>query len=452
MAPYDTVIKNGLLITSEATITADIGVRGESIAAIGLNLSGAREIDATGCYVIPGGVDHHVHLQLPMGALVSADSFTSGTIAAACGGTTTIIDFATPQPEQSMLAALHARRAEADGKVAIDYGLHMTIPTWHGAEAARLDEIPSVLAAGCATFKMYQAYAGYILEDEALFRSLQWVGQAGGRVVLHAETGPLLEMLRAQALAAGHTAPIWHERTRPARLEATAIHRAAELAHLAHCPLFIFHVGCAEAVHEIVAARQRGIHIQGESCPQYLLLTAEEHLGGPGGERYVCAPPLRSAADQAAVWQALRDDDLQAISTDHCPWTLAQKIQPDFTTIPGGVSGIEARLALIHHFGVNQQRLSLQRWVQLCCTNPAQIMGLPRKGVLAPGYDADLVIFDPQRQKTLTSASLHEKSDWTPYDGVTVTGWPRTVLLRGQVIVAQEQYVGQAGDGRFVVR
>lgn len=452
MAIYQKVIKHGLLVTANGTVNADVAINGETIAAIGLNLAGDQAIDATGCYVIPGGVDNHVHLQLPMGELVSADSFTTGTMAAACGGTTTIIDFATPQPGQAMLAALANRRAEADGQVAIDYSLHMTIPTWHGADAARLTEIPQVMEAGCATFKMYQAYAGYILDDEALFRALQLVGKAGGRVVLHAETGPILEMLRTQALAAGHTEPIWHERTRPARLEATAVQRAAELAHLAQCPLFIFHIGCAEAVAAIVAARQRSVDLQAESCPQYLLLNAEEHLGGPDGYLNVCAPPLRNKDHQAAIWQALQDDALQVVSTDHCPWTKAQKVQPDFTTIPGGVPGIEARLSLVHHFGVNQGRLSLQRWVEVCCTNPARWMGLTRKGLLAPGYDADLVIFDPERQKSINSSWLHEAAGWTPYEGMTVTGWPRTVLLRGKVVVEEEQYIGQAGDGRFVVR
>jgi dihydropyrimidinase len=434
---YDLIIKNGTVITSDALIPASVTINGDQIAAIGHGLTGQQVIDATGCYVIPGGIDPHVHLSNRYGALVSTDDFTSGTIAAACGGTTTVFDFATPRPEQGMLAALAERRAEADGAVAIDYGLHMTIPTWHGAAAERLLDTADAVAAGCATFKMYQAYAGYMLDDESLFRGLQAVGRAGGRVVLHAETGPVIEQLRQAALAAGHTAPIWHERTRPARLEATAIHRAAELAHLAGCPLFIFHVGCSEGVAEIVAARQRGVQIHGESCPQYLLLTADEHLGGADGSLYVCAPPLRTVQDQQRLWQALAQDELQVVSTDHCPWTRAEKDQPNFTLIPGGVSGIEPRLAQVY---------------QVCCTNPARLMGLTHKGVIAPGYDADLVIFDPQRQRTLTTDSLHEKADWTPYEGMKLTGWPRTVLLRGKVIVENERYVGQPGDGRFVAR
>jgi dihydropyrimidinase len=449
---YDLIIAGGTIITGAGPIHAAVGINGHQIVAIGHNLAGQRVIDATGCYVIPGGVDPHVHLSNCVGGLVSTDDFTSGTIAAACGGTTTVIDFATPRPEQGLLAALAERRAEAQGTVAIDYSLHMTIPTWHGAADERLLDVPKAVAAGCATFKMYQAYAGYMLDDEALFRGLQAVGRAGGRVVLHAETGPVIEQLRQAALAAGHTTPIWHERTRPARLEATAIHRAAELAHLAGCPLFIFHVGCAEGVAEIVAARQRGVLIHGESCPQYLLLTADEHLGGAEGQLYVCAPPLRTSKDQHRLWQALTQDELQVVSTDHCPWTRAEKAQPNFALIPGGVPGIELRLAQVFHFGVNSGRLSRARWVQICCTNPARLMGLTHKGAIAPGYDADLVIFDPQRPRMITSTSLHEKADWSPYEGMMLTGWPRTVLLRGKVIVENEKYVGQAGDGRFVAR
>jgi len=449
---HDIVIKNGQIITADAVIAADLAIDGETIAAIGLDLNGERTIDARGCYVLPGAIDPHVHLQMALAGRVSTDTFESGTIAAACGGATTIIDFAEPQPGQPMLESLDLRRAEADGHVAIDYGLHMTVPTWHGAADERLAETPAVVDAGCATFKMYQAYDGMVLDDVSLLRSFQAVGAAGGRVVLHSETGPVLDLLREQALEDGHIAPIWHERTRPARLEATAVHRASELAYQAGCPLYIFHVGCMDSIAEIVAARLRGVEIHAETCPQYLLLTAHDRLDGPDGQLYVCAPPLRGHDDQDALWQALADGDLDVVSTDHCPWTRAEKDQPDFTQIPGGVPSIEARLSLIHHFGVNEGGLSLARWVQVCATNPARLMGLTSKGVLAPGYDADVVIFDPQRAKTISTDALHEAADWTPYAGVSVTGWPRTVLLRGRVIVENEAYIGAPGDGRFTPR
>jgi dihydropyrimidinase len=291
-----------------------------------------------------------------------------------------------------------------------------------------------------------------VLDDVALLRAFQAIAQVGGSVVLHSETGPVLERLRAQALAAGYTAPIWHERTRPARLEATAIHRAAELASLAQCPLYIFHVGCAESVDQIARLRAQGIDIAGESCPQYLVLSAEEHLAGGEGELFICAPPLRNRTDQLALWRGLARGTLDVVSTDHCPWTRAEKDQRDFSQVPGGVPSIEARVALVHHFGVNHGHLSLERWVALCCANPARLMGLPRKGILAPGYDADIVIFDPQRRKTLSTESLHEACDWTPYAGLTLSGWPRTVLLRGEVIVEDEEFCGGPGTGRFIKR
>jgi dihydropyrimidinase len=446
------VIRNGLIIGGDGTYAADLLIEDEQIAAVGRSLHGDRTIDAAGCYVIPGAIDNHVHLQMALGGLVSSDSFQQGTIAAACGGTTTVVDFVAPEAEQPLLHALKQRRAEADGEVAIDYGLHMTIGTWHAAADERLLEVPEVVAAGLPTFKMYQAYAGVMLDDPALLRALTAVAEAGGRTVLHSETGPVLDMLRARALAEGRVEPIWHAYTRPPALEATAVQRAVELADIAGCPLFIFHVGCMESVDAIAAARARGLDVWGETCPQYLLLNAEEHLGAADGARYICAPPLRGVEDQEVLWQALAGDLLQVVSTDHCPWTLSEKTQPNFALVPGGVPSIEARLALVHHFGVNAGVLTRERWVEVCCSNPARWMGLTRKGKLLPGCDADVVVFDPRAEKTLSPATLHESAGWTPYAGLQVTGWPRTVLLRGRVIVQDERYVGTAGDGGFVER
>jgi dihydropyrimidinase len=448
---FDLVIQHGTVIDPAGLVNADVGINGGRVAAIGLGLEGRETLDATGCYVLPGAVDPHVHLQMALGGRVSSDSFITGTIAAACGGTTTVVDFVDPQPEQTLLEALAQRRLVADGQVAVDYGLHMTVPAWHAADPGRLEEVVEVVAAGCATFKLYQAYPGVMLDDVALFRVMQTVARAGGRVVLHAETGPVLDLLRSQALAAGETAPIWHMLTRPARLEATAIHRAAELAHLAGCPLHVFHVGCAEGVGEVRAAQCRGVAVTAETCPQYLLLTADEHLGGADGKLYICAPPLRGVADQEALWSGLADGAVAMVSTDHCPWSAEEKNQPDFAQVPGGVPSIEGRLALVYHFGVGRGRLSLQAWVESCCTAPAQVMGLTRKGRLAPGYDADVVIFDPQRSRTLSHATLHEAAGWTPYEGLSIQGWPRTVLVRGRVVVQDEEFVGELA-GCFVER
>lgn len=447
----DLVIKGGLVVDLGGSYHADVAIYGERIAAVGAGLHGGREIDASGLLVIPGAVDPHVHLQMPLAGRVSTDTFTSGTRAALYGGTTTVIDFVTPEPGQSMLEALRRRKEEADGAVSADYGLHMTVPTWHAADADRLVEIPAVASQGCPTYKMYQAYAGMMLDDVALHRAMSAVAAVGGRVVLHSETGPLLDALREQALAAHHTEPIWHAATRPARLEASAVHRAAEVAAVAGCSLYIFHAGAKETVEEARRARQRGVAIHAETCPQYLLLTAGRHLGGPNGELYVCAPPLRSEADQETLWQALACGDMDVVSTDHCPWLYAEKQQADFTQIPGGVPSIEARLSLIYHFGVGAGRLSLERWVDTCCSAPARLMGLETKGRVAPGFDADLVLFDPARRKRIDVDTLHEAADWTPYAGMEVQGWPRTVLLRGRVAIQDEALVLQNG-GRFVAR
>ena len=448
---YDLVVSGGLVVSTGGTVAADVAVDGERIAAVGAGLEGERVIDATGCYVIPGAVDPHVHLQMPLAGRVSTDTFESGTLAALCGGTTTVIDFVTPHAGQTMLGALRQRREEADGAVACDYGLHMTIPTWHASSGARLAEVPDVVAAGCATFKMYQAYEGMELDDVALLRAMRAVAAAGGSVVLHSEVGPVIDELRSDALSEGHVEPIWHERTRPAHLEASAVQRAVSLAALAGVQLYVFHVGAAEVVETIRRARQAGHAVYAETCPQYLLLTAETHLAGPEGELYVCAPPLRAEADQTALWRGLERGVVDVVSTDHCPWTRAEKAQTAFTDVPGGVPSIEARLSLMHQFGVRSGSLSLERWVDVCCTAPARLMGLPNKGRIAPGYDADLVIFDPAHAVKLTSAFLHEAADWTPYEDMEVTGWPRTVVLRGRVAVDEGEMVG-APSGKFVKR
>ena len=449
---YDLVISHGQLIMPSGPIFADLAIAKGRIAAIGAQLNAIRSIDASGCYVIPGGVDCHVHLQMRLNGLTSSDNFVTGTVAAACGGTTTVVDFTDPQPEQPLMEALHDRLTEADNCVAVDFGLHMTIPTWHGAVEDRLGEIPAAVAAGCATFKLYQAYDRMQLDDVALLRVMRAVASAGGGVVVHSETGPVLDQLRANAVAAGHRQPIWHERTRPAPLEASAVLRAAEIAALANCPLHIFHVGVADSLAQVIAARQRGVDITAETCPHYLLLTADEHLAGADGHLFICAPPLRRAADQDALWRALIGDELDMVSTDHCPWTRHEKQQPSFADVPGGLPGIESRLALVHHFGVNQRELPLSTWVSVCCTAPARRMGLSRKGALLPGGDADIVLFDPKRELTFRSDEMNEAADWSPYEGVKVVGWPRSVLLRGEEIVRDEVYVGFHGQGQYLLR
>ncbi len=449
---HELAIRHGRLIAPSGPVFADLAIDRGRIAAIGKNLNAAHTIDASGCLVLPGGVDCHVHLQMQLNGLTSTDSFETGTVAAACGGTTTVIDFIDPQPEQPLIDAYQQRRAEADGSAAVDYGLHLTIPASHAASAERLREIPAAVAAGCATFKLYQAYERMMLDDVALWTVMRAVAAAGGGVVLHSETGPLLDALRADAVAAGQSAPIWHERTRPARLEASAVQRAAEIAALVGCPLHIFHVGAAGALAEVNAARAKGYDITAETCPHYLLLTADEHLTRADGHLFICAPPLRRAADKEAMWRGLGEGALEIVSTDHCPWTRAEKHKSSFADVPGGLPGIEPRLALVHHFGVNEQDLALTRWVSACCTAPARRMGITDRGALQPGQVADIVLFDPKRAKTLRPATLHETAGWTPFEGMKLEGWPRTVLQRGNVLVRDEEFVGSPDGGRYLHR
>jgi len=335
----------------------------------------------------------------------------------------------------------------------------MTVPTWHAAHqlgqglpTEPLDALSDVVAAGVPSFKHYQAYEGLHLDDVQLYTAFRAVAAVGGLPIIHSENGPLCERLRAEALAAGHTTPRYHALTRPTRQEAEAVGRAIDIAALAGSPLYVVHVSCVEAADRIAAARSRGEPVYGETCPQYLALTAAA-LDGPHGERFVCAPPLRSQANQSALWRVLAQRGLDVLATDHCPFTADEKAgHSDFTTIPGGLPSIEARLSLAHTLGVRAGRLTLERWVDVCCAAPARLFGLARKGHLAPSFDADVVIFDPQMEVVLSTETLHEQVDWTPYEGMRLGGWPRHVLSRGQVIVRDGEFVGEPGWGRFVPR
>ncbi|MEE8391281.1 MAG: amidohydrolase family protein, partial [Anaerolineae bacterium] len=318
----DTVIRNGTLITPGGTFPADVGIAGERIAVLGEELHGAVELDATGCYVLPGGVDPHVHLQMPAGDYISSDDFTSGTVAAALGGTTTVIDFVEPEPGEPLLKALERRRAEADGRVAVDYSLHMTIPTWHAGHPESLDALPEVMAAGVPSFKLYLAYEGLRLDDAQLYRVMEAIADCGGLPIVHCENGPLCDELRAQAVAQGNVSPIYHALTRPPRQEAEAVSRVIDIAALAESPVYIVHVSCEESMLRIQAARARGEEVYGETCPQYLLLDGLA-LNRPGGERLICAPPLRTEKDNEAMWGGLAFEDLDVLATDHCPFTRA---------------------------------------------------------------------------------------------------------------------------------
>jgi len=448
---YDLVVKHGLIVTSTTTYRADIGIRQGRIAAIGESLRGRQEIDARGQLVIPGGVDIHVHMQMPLGdGIVSSDDFFTGTRAAAYGGTTTIVDFVEPEPGEPLMDALAARRAEADPRVVIDYGLHMTIGP---AQMARLHELPEVYAAGCRSFKLYMAY-DFRLHDGQLMQALSAIRNLGGWPVIHAENWDIITTLIAQNLAAGRTSPRWHPRSRPALLEGEAVGRAIDIARYVETPLHIFHVSCMDGVQRIREARALGLPVTGETCPQYLFLTEEAYEApGVAGALPVCAPPLRSRPHQEALWRALARNELQIVTTDHCPFTRAEKARglEDFSKIPGGVPSIEMRLAGVYQ-GVVRGYFSLNRWVELCCTAPARLAGFATKGDIAVGMDADLVIFDPQRRVTLSTDFLHENVDWTPYEGLELQGWPRITISRGEIIVRDGEFLAHPGRGVFAER
>lgn len=452
MTEFDLVIKNGTVVTATETILADVAIQGEKIAAVGQNLTGQATLEASGKLVIPGGIDPHVHMQyrLPNG-FRSADDFFTGTRAAAFGGTTTIIDFAEPRPDQTMLAGLADRRAEADDQVCIDYGLHMTIGPH---EIDKLAQVADAYAAGCASFKLYMAY-GMRLTDDQLLLALQAIRPTGGLPVVHAENWDVIMALVRQNLAAGRTEPRWHPHSRPAILEAEAASRVIDIATYVGTPLHIFHISCAAVVERLWQAQQRGWPVTGETCPQYLFLNQGVFLRPlPEAARFICSPPLRLHDDQMALWQALGENVLNIVTTDHCPFTQAEKEQNlhDYSQIPGGLPSIESRLALLYAYGVRQGYFSLNRWVEMSSTQAAQLFGLPQKGHIAPGYDADLVIFDPERQVRLSTDFLHEAVDWTPYHNVPVTGWPETTICRGRVIVTQGAFVGEGGYGRYLPR
>lgn len=449
---YDLVIKNGRIITVGEDFVGDVAVSGETIAAIGHNLTAAREIEATGLYVIPGAIDGHVHLQMPFADIVTADNFEQGTIAAACGGVTSLIDFVEPEKGQNLVEALDQRREEADGHAVIDYGLHMTLCD---ADPAILAQVPAAYAQGCASFKLYTAYPGLYLADDELYRALIAVAKVGGLAVVHAENYPVITEVWKQFLAEGKVEAKWHPHSRPAVTEAEAVNRVLSIAHLAGARVLIFHISCGEAARQVAYAKERGWAAFGETCPQYLTLPDDiyERVDMPG-TWFICQPPIRGSAQAAALWQALKQRDIDIISTDHCPFPAEAKKrgEQNFTLTPGGVSGLETRLALTHTFGVLAGHLTLNRWVEACCTLPAELHGMPRKGHLAPGYDADIVLFDPAKTVTYSAGNLHSNLNYTQYQGITVTGLPVMTISRGQIIVENGQYVGQAGRGRFLKR
>jgi dihydropyrimidinase len=444
---YDLVVKNGLVVTAEQASIADVAVAGERIAAVGRGLGGTVELDATGCYVIPGAVDGHVHFDdptFPPYALPTADSFATGTRAAAFGGTTTVVDFAQPAVGQSLLGGVEQRLADADGEAVIDYGLHVNI---RDPDPSRLDEVPDLFRRGVPSLKLYMAYDGYRIPDAAIFRAMTAFGAEGGLAILHAENDDVIRELGARLAAEGKTGPEWLVSACPPEAEAEAVHRAIVLAGIAGARLLVFHLSCAEAADEVRRAKQRGSDVAGEVTSHGLVLEQSALRSGDlHAQSLAVRPPLRDAAQRDALWDALAAGTIDIVSSDHCPRVPRDGFNP------AGASGVETRLSLVHELGVRTGRIDLSRWVSACCTRPAEIFGLERKGRLRAGCDADIVVFDPSREKTLSVDALHSALPFSTYEGIAVRGFPVTTISRGEVIVADGEFRGEAGRGRFVER
>lgn len=450
-----TLVTGGEIVTAGGVRRADVLIDGETIAAIGtgLDAAGAEVLDASGCVVLPGLVDNHTHMAMPTSGTVTCDDFDSGTRAALAGGTTTIVDFAL-QTDGSLLRGLETWHEKAAGRAHCDYGFHVAVSD---ANRQAVAEMGRAVEEGVSTFKVFMAFKGaFMVDDEQMLRVLRRTGETGGMLLVHAENGDAIELYVQEALAAGDTAPRFHGITRPPEAEVEATSRAIRLASWARRPLFVVHVSCEGAVREVQAARDRGEPVFAETCVQYLTLTGEE-MARPGfdGAQFVCSPPLRTERDQEVLFSALRQGALEIVSTDHCPFTLEQKAmgRDDFSKMPTGLPTIEHRLSLLYDRGVRSGRLTWPELVALTATNPARRFGLaPRKGEIAPGADADLVLFDPAAQRTISAATHESASDYDCYEGWTVRGAPRTVLSRGEVVVQDGAVVSKPGRGRYLKR
>lgn len=457
-----TLIHSGTVVTASDTFPADVWIDNSRIVGVVAHGHPGFEnaeikIDATGQYVLPGGIDAHTHLDMPFGGTSSIDDFESGTIAAACGGTTTLIDFAIQQKGQSLRTALDTWHQKAEGRATIDYGFHMIATD---VPPSILQEMQTIVNEGVTSFKLFMAYPGVLmLDDQSIFRAMLRAGELGALICMHAETGMPIDVLVERALARGHTAPIYHALTRPEVAEATGTERAIALAEMAKVPVYMVHLSAERALARVMEARDRGLPAYAETCPQYLFLSEDDLRGSEEdpflGAKYVCTPPLRPHHHHDHLWRGLRNYDLQVVSTDHCPFCMKGQKElgrDSFAKIPNGMPGVETRMYLIHD-AIKDGHISLNRFVEITSTAPAKIFGLyPKKGTIAVGCDADVLVWDPKKRFELSHKNLHSKCDYAAFEGRSVLGAPTHVLSRGEVVVKDNNYVGRSGRGQFLKR
>ena len=452
-----TVIRNGRIVTAVDDYNADILVDGEQIAMIArsIDIQADRTIDARGRLVIPGGIDPHTHMDLPFGGTSSSDDFRTGSIAAAHGGTTTIIDFAVQYKGQSLNQALDVWFQKAEGKTSIDYGFHLICTD---LPDERLPELRTLIDQGVSSFKLFMAYPGvFLVDDGTIYKAMTVAGENGGLICMHAENGVVIDVLVKRAIAEGRTAPKYHALTRPTRAEAEGVHRAIALAEMARSPVYIVHLSSSDALEEVTRARDRGLAAFAETCPQYLFLDYDVYeQKGFEGAKFVMTPPIREKWNQDRLWRGLQYNDLHVISTDHCPFCFKDQKElgrDDFSKIPNGGPGVEHRLSLVYNGGVAAGRISVNRFVEIVSTSPAKIFGLfPKKGTIAVGSDADIVIFDPDEEMTISAKTHHMNVDYSCYEGMKVRGVTKTVLSRGELVIEEGKYAGRESHGRFLKR
>jgi dihydropyrimidinase len=453
-----TLISNGTIVSADGSYAADVLIDGEAIAQIGLNLGeGAtvdETIDATGRWVIPGGIDVHTHMELPFGGTFAKDTFESGTRAAAFGGTTSIVDFAVQSRGKSLREGLDAWHAKAEGNAVTDYGFHMIMSD---VNDDTLREMDTLVAEGVPDFKLFTAYPGVFYSDDgAIFRAMQQTGKNGGLIMMHAENGLAIDIVAADLVADGKTDPLYHGIARYPVFEGEATNRVIRLAEAAQVPVYIVHLSASDALEAVRDARDRGSQAFAETCPQYLFLSLDDMGNGFEGAKFVCSPPLRTADHQDVLWTGLVKDDLQVVSTDHCPFDFhGQKDlgKGDFRKVPNGLPGVEDRLDLLHDGGVVGGRITRERWVDIVSTAPAKLFGMfPRKGTITAGSDADIVIYDPNRRHTISAKSHHMDVDYSCYEGREVQGGSDIVMSRGSVVVRDGEFTGRKGAGRFIKR